>query len=63
MTNLTFESKKAVVHQHLTFAKYLHTLKLLRWYGEHLHGGEYNVDSFIAVFKYIAAIKVKMADQ
>ena len=52
-----------MVRQHLAFAKYLHTLKLLRWYGEHLHGGDYNVDSFIAVFKEIADMKSKMADQ
>lgn len=63
LSNLTLESKQAVIRQHLTFAKYLHTLKLLRWYGEHLHGGDYNVDSFIAVFKEIADMKVRMADQ
>ena len=31
--------KIAAARQHAAFVKYIHVLKLLRWSGDHLHGG------------------------
>ena len=53
----------AAARQHAEFAKFVHLLRLLRWSGDHLHGGEYNVPACDALAPRLRACHAEITRQ
>jgi hypothetical protein len=49
----THECRGEVIKKHMLFATFMHSMNLLRWYGDIRNRGEYNKDCVFDVFENI----------
>ena len=45
--------KQEVIRKYLQMTKFLHTLNLMRWYGQYQMNGKYNSEGMMAIFERI----------
>jgi hypothetical protein len=62
LKKLTSDTVAKTVSHYITYTKQLHMLRLLRWYGEHVFYGKYNIPSFFKLIEAIELTKRKIDD-
>ena len=62
ISSLDAAAKEEAAAQHIRYTQFVHTAKLLRWYGTIKNEGDYEKDAFFAIFGRLGEARALRAE-